>query len=262
MFVKPLIVANWKMNCTLLESVRLMSEIRAYAEKNRLAAGCVVCPPFTLLRDTADMLPGTGIKLGAQNCFYEQTGSYTGEISPFMLRDMGCEYVILGHSERRMYFGETGETVMKKAMAAHKERLTAIICVGETEFERSAGGTRDAIAQQLEYSLPRKAERGSIIVAYEPVWAIGSGKIPSSEEIEDAHVFIKERVRGLLGEASFADVTVLYGGSVNAENAAEILALPNVDGVLAGRAGIDAKTFIEILRIADIEADNKVLVSG
>ncbi|MET0154927.1 MAG: triose-phosphate isomerase [Rickettsiales bacterium] len=260
MFAKPIIIANWKMNCSLVEGVRLMGEIRAHVQKNKLISTCVVCPPFTLLRDFADVVPGTSLKLGAQNCHFETEGAYTGEISPTMIKEMGCNFVIVGHSERRMYFNEGSEAVLKKTVAAQKAGLTAVVCVGETLFERRNSMAREAVAQQIDYSIPEGSAPSNLIVAYEPVWSIGSDQLPTLQEIHDMHAFIRERVMRKLRGAS-GDAAVVYGGSVNVENAGEILACPHVDGLLLGRASINAKSFLKILAISDIQANNMVLVS-
>jgi len=207
-----------------------------------------------------DIVPGTALKIGAQNCHFEQEGAYTGEISPSMLKEMGCGFVIVGHSERRMYFNEGSEAVLKKTVAAQKAGLTAIVCVGETLFERRNDMAREAVAQQIDYSIPEGSDSSNVIIAYEPVWSIGSDEVPTVEEIKAMHGFIRERAdrkrRGAGG-----DISVIYGGSVNTENAADILACPEVDGLLLGRAAINAKSFLKILAISDIQANNTVLVN-
>jgi triosephosphate isomerase len=261
MFAKPIIVANWKMNCRLVEAVRLIGKVRRHIERKRLISTCVVCPPFTLLRDMADNIPGTGLKLGAQNCYFEPSGAYTGEISAEMLHDMACGFVILGHSERRMYFNEGSEAVLKKAVAAHKAKLTAVICVGETLFEHRNGMAKETVSQQIDYSVPEGATSSNLVIAYEPVWSIGTDAVPEPGEIEEMHRFIKERALKKMKNDRIGNVSVIYGGSVSADNAAAILSQRNVDGLLLGRASVDADEFIKILVIADVEANNKILVS-
>ena len=236
-----------------------MGDIRAHIAKNRLISTCVICPPFTLLRDLADAVPGTPIKLGGQNCHFEQEGAYTGEISPTMLKELGCKFVIVGHSERRMYFNEGSESVLKKTVAAQKAGLTAIVCVGETLFERRNDMAREAVAQQIDYSVPEGSDASNVIIAYEPVWSIGSDEVPTTDEIESMHGFIKDRVEKKSRKA-VGDISVLYGGSVNTENAEEILSCDDVDGLLLGRAAIESENFLKILAISDVQANNTVLV--
>jgi triosephosphate isomerase len=247
----PLVAGNWKMNKTIAETRELLS-----AMKNGLndinGVEKVVCPPFISLAAAAEMLAGTQIGLGAQNLYWEEKGAYTGEVSPAMVKGL-CGYVILGHSERRAYFGETDETVNKKLLAAQKHDLIPIVCVGETLEQYEANQTKDVVAAQTRLGLtgvpadfaPR------IVVAYEPVWAIGTGKA-STGEAANAVVsgVIRPVIAELYGETAAQAVRVLYGGSVTGANAAEFFSQPDIDGALVGGASLKADDFIAITKAA------------
>ncbi len=237
----PLIAGNWKMNCTGTEGVTLAGALTA-ALVGHDGPDVIVCPTATALSDVSAALEGTGIGVGAQNMHWEESGAFTGELSAAMLIDAGATSVILGHSERRALFGETDEALAKKVPAALEAELTPIFCVGESEAEREGDQTHDVLRTQTEAGLSSvDPERfPDIVVAYEPVWAIGTGKTASPEQAQEAHAFL----RGLI------DVPILYGGSVKPENAAELLSQPDVDGALVGGASLDVESFAAICEAA------------
>lgn len=248
---KRIIAGNWKMNKTVSESKTLAEEIkRELAECSDVEV--VLCPPFTSLQTVADSVGETAIKFGAQNMHWEISGAYTGEVSAMMLRSLYCHFVILGHSERRAYFGETDAVVNKKAKAALASSLTPIVCVGETIEERQAAKHMAVVRTQVLGSLVdiAPADLKKVVVAYEPVWAIGTGLTASPEQAQEMHAFI----RGVLTEMANEDVAqtirIQYGGSMKPSNAAELLAKPDIDGGLIGGASLEAKSFVELVRIA------------
>lgn len=236
---RKLIVGNWKMNGRLTSGLNLG---RGIADRmGELTDHCfdiAVCPPSTLIWPVAESLLGTPVFVGGQDCHFSNHGAYTGDISAGMLADLGARYVILGHSERRAAYGEDGELIAEKATAAQLAGLTTIICVGETLEEKASGETESAISKQISSSLPEKMHTDQLVIAYEPVWAIGSGEIPDIDYIRDVH----QHIRGELGEAGDS-VQILYGGSVKPENAAEIINDPDVDGVLVGGASLNVDDF-------------------
>lgn len=235
--MKKLIVGNWKMNGSAAAAQSLVEGIGKGMDKAG-KADLVICPPFPYIAAAAAKLkefPGLG--LGAQDCSERDDGAFTGDVSAAMLRDLGCAYVILGHSERRQHHRETDELVARKAAKAQEHGLIPIICVGETENERAEGLEREIVARQLEKSLPPGASSGSAVIAYEPVWAIGTGKTATPDDVKAMHGFIRERVGGM---------RILYGGSMKPGNAAALLATPNVDGGLIGGASLRAEEFLEI----------------
>ena len=206
----------------------------------------LVCPPFIYLAEIADTLKGSGIALGGQDCSPHDDGAFTGDISAEMLKSLGCTYVILGHSERRQHHGESDELVARKAAKAHEHGLITIICVGETEFERSAGQEQDVVARQLKGSLPQSATYKNTVIAYEPVWAIGTGKTATPQDAKAMHGFIRQKLQN---EVDGADLfRILYGGSMKPDNAADLLATANVDGGLIGVASLKADQFIAIAK--------------
>lgn len=210
----------------------------------------VVCPPFISLQAVKDGLAGSNIGLGAQNVFWEKNGAFTGEVSAPMLKSVGCAYVIIGHSERRTYFGETDSTVNKRIFAALAEGLKPIVCVGETLEEREAGKTFDVIKRQITGGLANLSteQMASVVIAYEPVWAIGTGKTATPAQAQEVHAFIRQLLKELFGQAT-ADATRLqYGGSVKPENAAELMSQPDIDGALVGGASLKAETFEKIIK--------------
>jgi len=245
-----LVAGNWKMHMLRTEAAALVEELsrRLQGVDN---VEVVVCPPFTALESAAAVCRGTNIKLGAQNMHWEDRGAFTGEISPVMLKDAGCEYVIIGHSERRQHFCEHNDSVSKKVRAALKHGLTPIVCVGETLSERQSGVT-DKVCRDQVYAGLEGLERGQaekIVIAYEPVWAIGTGKSASSKDAEHVINYIRILLRELFGEAVSSAIRIQYGGSVKPENTEELMAQPNIDGALVGGASLQAESFAEIIRI-------------
>ncbi|WP_419825413.1 triose-phosphate isomerase [Sphingomonas sp.] len=244
---KPLIAGNWKMN----GSRAALAEVDAIAAAAERANGVdvAICPPFTLIEPAVRKVEGTPVAIGGQDCHWAEKGAYTGWTSCAMLVEAGARLVIVGHSERRQYAHETDEEVRRKAEAAIAAGLTAIVCVGETEAERDAGEAEAVVARQLRGSLPTDgAER--LVVAYEPVWAIGTGRTASCDDVAAIHAAIRRDLRAILGDAAGAQVRILYGGSVNAGNAAELLAVADVDGALVGGASLTAAAFVPIVEAA------------
>ncbi|HLQ31584.1 MAG TPA: triose-phosphate isomerase [Chloroflexota bacterium] len=242
-----LVAGNWKMNCTAGEARALAEDIVAALPPGS-AADVVVCPPFTALSAVRPLLEGSQVALGAQNMYFEQKGAFTGEISPLMLLDAGCRYVILGHSERRRQMGEASEQVNRKLKLALATGLTPIVCVGETWPERSAGQTEQVIREQVTESfadVPPEAF-ASLLIAYEPVWAIGTGQVATPEQAAEVHRY----VRGLLPPEVAAKVRILYGGSVTPENCRGLMASQELDGALVGGASLKAESFVAIVQAA------------
>jgi triosephosphate isomerase (TIM) len=238
---RPLVAGNWKMH-GLLASAGELAKIIAGAEK--LAnVDVMVCPPATLLAGFAAAARGSRVAIGAQDCHPRPAGAFTGDISAEMLKDVGAQAVIVGHSERRHYHGETDALVRDKALAARRVGLTAIVCVGETQAERDAGHARAVVRTQLDGSLPDGAP--DFVVAYEPVWAIGSGVTPTPRDVAEMHGFIRQTLSARYGEAA-QRTRILYGGSVKPSNAVELLAVDNVDGALVGGASLTAEEFLPI----------------
>ncbi len=239
---RPLIAGNWKMHGLRADGLALA---KALAERRRARPEAtfdlVLCPPATLVHEVAEAVAGSAIAVGGQDCHAEESGPHTGDISAVMLREAGCAFVIVGHSERRADHGESDALVRAKAAAAQAAGLTPIICIGETEAERDQDLTLDVVSRQLEGSLPSQGGAGNPVIAYEPVWAIGTGRTPTAEDIAAVHGHIRARLGGLLAEA--ARVRILYGGSVKPANAAEILAVGDVDGALVGGASLKADDF-------------------
>ena len=248
---KKLIAGNWKMNKTSADAVALVQELVG-AIGRQVDVDVVVCPPFTALEGVGKVLEGSSVKLGAQNMHFEANGAYTGEISAPMLRALFATHVILGHSERRAYFGETDALVNKKLLAALKNQLRPILCVGETLAEREAGTTLKVVQTQLETGFVgvSKELASSIIVAYEPVWAIGTGKEATTEQAQEVHGFIRGLLTKLFGEALAMRVRILYGGSMKPANAPELLAQKDIDGGLIGGASLEARSFVDLVNAA------------
>ena len=250
-FRKRIIAGNWKMNKTVSEAVELSTAIRQeLAETNDVDV--VLCPPFTALAAVAESLEGTTISYGAQNMHWESAGAYTGEISPFMLRGLYCHYVILGHSERRTYFGETDEIVNQKAQAALAATLRPIVCVGETLAQREAGNHISVVAAQVHASLAgiSEADLKKTVIAYEPVWAIGTGLTASPQQAQEMHACIRKEVAILSSQEAADSIRIQYGGSMKPSNAAELLSQPDIDGGLIGGASLEARSFVELVKIA------------
>ena len=245
------VAGNWKMNKTVAEARELVS-IMGKELKNVSNVEKVLCPPFMSLVAVANLIGGTDLGLGAQNMHWEEKGAYTGETSPVMIKEF-CQYVILGHSERRAYFGETDETVNKKLLAAQKHGLTPIVCVGETLAENEAGRTAEVVRRQTLEGLKGvdAASAAKIVVAYEPVWAIGTGRASSAENAEAVHRdVVRASLKDLFGAETAEAIRILYGGSVTAANAAEFFAQPDIDGALVGGASLKSDEFIAIAKAA------------
>ena len=249
---RAVIAGNWKMNKTRPEAKALIEAIKPLAEN----AGCevVVCVPFTNLETAVEATKGTNIHVGAQNVHFEKSGAFTGEISADMLTELGVEYVIIGHSERRQYFGETDETVNKRTKAALAAGLIPIVCVGELLWERECGITEEVLGKQckLDFYGLTADEMKKIVIAYEPVWAIGTGKTATADQAEEACKYIRDVIASIFGAETAEAVTVQYGGSMNASNAAELLSKVDVDGGLIGGASLKAPDFGEIIKAASI----------
>ena len=237
--MRKLAAGNWKMNGTSASLAEIAALMQAHPAP---ACDVLLCPPATLIAQAASTARGTVLKLGGQDCHAKASGAHTGDVSAAMLKDAGASHVILGHSERRTDHGETDAEVLNKTKAAWAAGLIAVVCVGETEAERDAGRTLDVIGAQLAGSLPDGADAANTVVAYEPVWAIGTGRTPTLAEIAEVHHFIRERLTARLG-AEAAGVRLLYGGSVKPSNATEIFAVPHVDGALVGGASLKAADF-------------------
>jgi len=244
---KPLLAGNWKMHMDLKGSVEL---VRALL-KDLPADGreVLVAPPFTALSVVAEVLKGTPIRLGAQNLHWEEKGAFTGEVSGGQLKDAGCSAVIIGHSERRQFFGETDATVAKRVRAALKAGLVPILCIGETLDERESQRTWRVLETQLQGGLEgfTAPELAPLVVAYEPVWAIGTGKTATQGQAQDAHLFIRKTLAKMLGEGFAAGVRILYGGSVKPDNVDELMGMPDIDGALVGGASLKADGFSRIV---------------
>ncbi|MCI0466598.1 MAG: triose-phosphate isomerase [Beijerinckiaceae bacterium] len=243
--IRPLVAGNWKMNGTRESLVEVTLICKAVAAGGAGKAETLLCPPATLLMAAAGLCEDSTVRVGGQDCHAEISGPFTGDISVGMLKDAGASYVILGHSERRAGHQESNEAVCSKAKAALRAGLTAIICVGETIGEREAGAALSAVGAQLRGSVPQDFTPGGIVIAYEPVWAIGTGLTPGRKEVTQMHGFIREEISGL-APGHGASLRILYGGSVKPANAAELLSAENVDGALVGAASLSSAAFMEI----------------
>jgi len=242
----PMIAGNWKMNTTVDEAVTLVKEMRP--ELDRIDnVDKVICPPFVSLAAVKELIKGSTVKLGAQNLYFEEKGAYTGEISPLMLADL-CQLVIIGHSERRQYFNETVETVDKKVQAALQVGLKPILCVGETPKENEAGKTEEVLSKQLSLTSSQAYNPGGLTLAYEPIWAIGTGRAASSEQANQTIAFIRQHLARQYGQEIAQAVRILYGGSVTAANIAEFINQPEIDGALVGGASLKASEFLSIVK--------------
>ena len=247
---RPIVAGNWKMHGSRAENARLIEELLAGAPTQPKAT-CVVCPPFVYLQEAARLLRDSALSLGAQDVSADAHGAFTGEVSAAMLKDVGCEYVIVGHSERRLLYRESDQLIARKFGAALAKGLIPILCVGEQLADREAGRMREVVSRQLDVVLELSGA-GALehaVVAYEPVWAIGTGRNASPEQAEEAHAFIRARV-GARDAKIAAATRILYGGSVKAGNAAELFAMPDVDGGLIGGASLKADEFLTILAAA------------
>lgn len=242
---RKLIVANWKMHKTVKEALDYVIQFLPLVKdlKDREIG---IAPPFTALESVKRALSETSIKLCAQNAFYETKGAYTGEVSPHMLKDIGVDYVILGHSERRQYFHETDQVINRKVHCCLKEGLRVIFCIGETFEQRKSNKTIEVLKEQILKGLQEVNDSLSLAIAYEPVWAIGTGVVATEEQIREAHLFIREQLRELFSESA-EHIPILYGGSVTEDNIASIMKVSNVDGVLVGGASLDPVKFAKIV---------------
>jgi len=250
---KPMIAGNWKMNTTIGEAVDLVKAMRDELNKVR-SVEKVLCPPFVSLAAVKELLKGTSIKVGAQNVYFAEKGAYTGEISPLMLADL-CEYVIIGHSERRQYFAEGGELINKKIKSALKVNLRPIFCVGERLEQNEAGKTEEVVSEQLKSALEGIPFLNGLVIAYEPVWAIGTGKAATGEQANKTIAFIRRNLANLYGDKVAQGTRILYGGSVTASNIAGFLRFVDIDGGLVGGASLKAAEFTGIVtQTAQIKA--------
>jgi triosephosphate isomerase len=243
---RPLVAGNWKMN-GLRASARVLEEIHAgYTPGLKAKVELAVCPPATLIGHFAQVSVGSRVAIGGQDCHAKESGAFTGDLSAEMLADAGATYVIVGHSERRQYHREKDADVCAKAMAAYRAGLTAIVCVGETREEREAGKALAVVKKQLRGSIPVDSNSHNLVVAYEPVWAIGTGLTPTVADVAEVHAAIRDELRRLVGKAEAPKVRILYGGSVKPSNAAELMAVDNVNGALVGGASLVAADFLGI----------------
>jgi len=242
----PMIAGNWKMNTTISEAVKLVNELRQGLDEIDNVEK-VLCPPFVSLVAVRELIKGSSIKLGAQNLYFEEKGAYTGEISPLMLTEL-CEFVIIGHSERRQYFNETDEIINKKIKAALKVGLTPILCIGERLEQNEAGLTTEVVTKQLRLALVGIDDLSKMTIAYEPIWAIGTGKAATGKQANKTIGLIRRTISKLYGERVAQDLRILYGGSVTADNATEFMQQPEIDGALVGGASLKADQFLSIVR--------------
>lgn len=245
---RPLIAGNWKLNKTETEAVDTARDLLERVA-GVIDVDTMIAPPFTALSAVAKVVQGANVALGAQNIFWEDEGAYTGEISPAMLTAAGCTYVIIGHSERRQYFGETDQTVNKRIRAAVNHGLIPVLCVGESEAERDAEETFSVLDRQMENGLEglTAGELDNLVVAYEPVWAIGTGKAATSDQAQEVHQYLRSRLVKMYGDTLAKQTKILYGGSVNPNNVKELMAKPDVDGALVGGASLSAETFSRLV---------------
>jgi len=252
---KKIIAANWKMNNTVTETESFLESFRLEVEEVT-GVEIVIAPPFTALAKLSELLDGSQkIRLGAQNFYFEKSGAYTGEISAAMLRELFVKYVILGHSERRQIFGETDAFINQKVLAAHASELKPILCVGETLAQREAGQEKQVLETQLRGSLAGVTPEQLLdtVIAYEPVWAIGTGKTATSAQAQDAHAHTRAVIAELSDQATADKVRIQYGGSVKPSNARELLHQPDIDGALVGGASLEARSFAEIIKAGEEE---------
>lgn len=246
---KPIIAGNWKMYKTVQESVSTLNDLKPKIS-GISDREIVMCPVFTCLKSVCDTAKGSNIKIGAQDLFWEEKGAFTGEISANQVKDTGCTYVIIGHSERRQFFHETNETVGKKLLAALKAGLTPIACIGETLSERDSGKTFAVNEKQIREGLGVLSQEQvkSIVIAYEPVWAIGTGKVATPAQAEEVHIYIRKTIAGMFGQDVADVLRILYGGSVKPENISELMEQKNIDGALVGGASLEADSFAKIIK--------------
>lgn len=244
---KPIIAGNWKMHKTINEAKSFVEEIKGSIKETDVEA--VICAPYTILKDLKEVTKGTNIKVGAQNMHFEENGAFTGEISPLMLKELEIDYVIIGHSERRQYFNETDETVNKKVKKALEHSIIPIMCVGESLEQREDGDTKSIVKSQVEKGLQgiNHEDIKKIVVAYEPIWAIGTGKTASSEDANEVIAYIREVIKNVSSEDISEEIRIQYGGSVKPSNVEEIMNQSDIDGALVGGASLEPKDFIELV---------------
>ncbi|MDC0189851.1 triose-phosphate isomerase [Rhodospirillales bacterium] len=244
---RPLIAGNWKMNGLRQDSLlRVENIVAALSKISSPPFETLICPPATMLGLISNSIKGSEIFLGAQDCHPASSGAYTGDISAEMLADIGCSHVIVGHSERRLALGETDKIIIEKASSAIAANLIAIICVGESEDQRANGQTKNVILSQLSASLPPHSTAANMIIAYEPIWAIGTGVTPNNDDVQEIHSLIRKNLSGIISSANANQTRILYGGSVKPSNAYKFLSLPDVDGALVGGASLDWEDFMAI----------------
>ena len=243
---KPIIAGNWKMNKTIAEALDFVDGVKDRVNNDNVEA--VICAPFLALKDLKEATKGTNIKIGAQNMHFEESGAFTGEVAPAMLKEIGIDYVVIGHSERREYFNETDETVNKKVLKALEVGINPILCCGETLEQRESGKTKDVCKVQVEKGLANvaKEDLAKVVIAYEPIWAIGTGKTATAEDANDVIAYIREVVASLYGELA-NEVRIQYGGSVKPSNVSEIMGQSDIDGALVGGASLAADDYVELV---------------
>ncbi len=249
----PFMAGNWKMNKTTGEAIDLVRELKA-AISGVKGVEVAVAPPFTALYAVCKELEGSSIRLAAQNLYWEEKGAFTGEVSPLMLKEVGCHYVIIGHSERRQFFGETDETANRRIKAALAQGLKVIFCIGETLKEREEGKTFSVIERQVEDGLKNLSDKEmkNIVIAYEPVWAIGTGKTATPGQAEEVHRFIRGKIEKLYSREVSEEIRIQYGGSVTPENIKGLMEQANIDGALVGGASLKAESFSKIVRFKEL----------
>lgn len=247
---KTVVAGNWKMNKNLAESIELISQIKTALKEKSDNVEVIVCPPFTSLESANALVKESEIGLGAQNMHYEDSGAFTGEISANMLKSVGCEYVILGHSERRTIFKESNELINKKIKKALEAGLKPIFCIGETLEEREKGILKDVVSSQVKEGLDGVSahDMANVIIAYEPVWAIGTGKTATPEQAQEMHKYVRDLIAELYSQSVADNLIIQYGGSVKPDNAAELFGQPDIDGGLIGGASLKADSFVDIVK--------------
>jgi triosephosphate isomerase len=245
---RPIIAGNWKMFKTYSEAVETAYRLKELVVKTN-NIDIMIAPPFTALAQVSEAIGESVISLGGQNLFWEKEGAYTGEISPNMLVSVGCSYVIIGHSERRQYFGETDKTVNKKIAAALENNLIPILCVGESEKERESDKTFSVLDKQLKEGLQEfsSTDLATLVIAYEPVWAIGTGKTATKEQAQEVHHYLRSEIEKRFGNLLAKSIRILYGGSVKSDNIKALMAMSDIDGALVGGASLDAESFSQII---------------
>jgi len=250
---QPFIAGNWKMNKTVAEAISLVRELKTLLSDLK-GVEVAVAPPYPSLDAVRKEIEGTSIRLAAQNVFWEEKGAYTGEVSPLMLKEVGCEYAIIGHSERRQYFGETDETVSRRLRAALRQGLKPIFCIGETLKEREGGRAFSVIGTQIEGGLKGLGgdDLARFVIAYEPVWAIGTGKTATPEQAEEVHRFIRKELERLYSREIAGEIRIQYGGSVTPENIKALMSQEDIDGALVGGASLKAEVFAKVVRFQEM----------